>query len=78
MNREQTTIRLPAELKEQVQKEADQWARDNSKNYKDINKARNMYIRFALEEIKNPKCASPFAHRLRNQCNTCKQQQTQR
>ena len=53
MTREQTTIRLPAELKEQVQKEADQWARDNSKNYKDINKARNMYIRFALEETQS-------------------------
>ena len=78
MSREQTTIRLPSELKEQLQREADQWALENSEKYKDVNKAKNMYIRFALDELKNPKCDSPFARRLHSQCNTCKQQQTRR
>lgn len=73
MNREQTTIRLPAELKEQLQQEADKWASDNASRYKDSNRAKRLFIQSAIKELKDSKCDSLFARRLRNLCNSHKQ-----
>lgn len=51
MEREQTTIRLPAELKEKLQQEAQEFVDRRPGQFKDVELAKRIHIRYALGEI---------------------------
>lgn len=64
MEREQTTIRLPAELKELLQQEAEKWA-DKKTSQPEIRKNLiKAYMHFATKELSSPKCNSQFVRRI--------------
>lgn len=66
--KELTTTKIPPELLEQIKREAQEWTDRNCERFKNIEHAKRLYIRYAIQEIIHNCSNYSFAHCLRNSC----------